>query len=121
LIEVLIALAILVIGYSALLGSQARSLASATEAKFNTQAPLLAESKLAELKSNWSQVTGGEGDFGDDFPGFSWKIEIEDGDVGEDGTLTMNDRALQRVDLTVAWENTGLAYTVTYYGFPEPQ
>lgn len=121
LLEVLIALAILAIGYSALLGSQARSLASATEAKFNTQAPLLADSKLAELKSNWDQAAGGEGDFGDDFPGFTWKFAIEDADIGDGEAMKMNDQPLQRVDLTIAWANTGFTYTVTYYGFPEKQ
>jgi general secretion pathway protein I len=118
LLEVLIALAILAIGYSALLGSQARSLASATEAKFNILAPLLAGSKLAELQANGLTVAENDGDFGEEYPGFTWKIEAEDAEFGNEEPLQMKEQVLKRYDLTIAWADTGLDYTVRYYGFP---
>ena len=116
LLEVLIAIAILAISLSAIFGSQAQSLALAAEAQFNIHAATLARAKLAEYESGIAPVEDGDGDFGDDFPGFAWKIEVEDADLSEILPASVEpEQPLQRVDLTVSWENAGLSYTLRCY------
>ena len=116
LLEVLIAIAILAISLSAIFGSQAQSLALAAEAQFNIHAATLARAKLAEYESGVASVEDGDGDFGDDFPGFAWKIEVEDADLSEILPASVEpEQPLQRVDVTVSWENAGLSYTLRCY------
>ena len=116
LLEVLIAIAILAISLSAIFGSQAQSLALATEAQFNIHAATLARAKLAEYESGVAPVEDGDGDFGDDFPGFAWKIEVQDADLSAILPASAEpEQPLQRVDVTVSWENAGLSYTLRCY------
>jgi general secretion pathway protein I len=49
LLEVMVALAVIAIGLTALLGSHSQSVSLATEAKFNTTVALLAQQKMTEL------------------------------------------------------------------------
>jgi general secretion pathway protein I len=101
LLEVMVAVAILAISMATLFGSQSQSLVLATEAKFNTNASLLAGLKLAELESGRIEPVDDEGDFGADFPGYKWKIVAQEpsADVFERFDLTQG-RLLQ-IDLTV--------------------
>ena len=50
LLEVMVAISILAIALVAVFGSQSQSLSLANEAKFNTTAPFLAQSKMANDK-----------------------------------------------------------------------
>lgn len=116
LLEVLIAIAILAISLSAIFGSQAQSLSLATEAQFNIHAATLARAKLAEYESGVAPLEAGDGDFGDDFPGFVWKTEVQDADLsGGVPTSADLEQPLQRVDLTVSWDDAGLSHTVRCY------
>ena len=116
LLEVLIAIAILAISLSAIFGSQAQSLSLATEAQFNIHAATLAAAKLAEYESGVSPVENGDGDFGDDFPGYVWKVEVQDADLSEYlPTSTNLEQPLQRVDLTVSRDNAKFSHTIRCY------
>jgi len=90
----MIAVAIIAIALTTLLGSQSQSVYFANSVKFETMATLLAQSKMSELS-----LSSNNGDFGDDFPGYTWEatvddIVIEGIDVSE---------YLKQIDLTVAW------------------
>jgi general secretion pathway protein I len=116
LLEVLIAIAILAISLSAILGSQAQSLSLATEAQFNIHAATLAKAKLAEYESGVTPLEDGDGDFGDDFPGFVWKVEVQDADLSEFLPTSADPvEPLQRLDLTVSQDNAVLSYTLRCY------
>ena len=117
LLEVMIAIAILAITLATLYGSQAKSLSYATEARFDYMAPALAAAKLAELESRTRPLVGDKGDFGDDFPGFNWQIEI--GTATFDGieTLASLREPLQQVDVTVQWAGSPYSYSLRYYGY----
>jgi general secretion pathway protein I len=117
LLEVMIAVSIIAIGLVALFGSQSRSLSLATEAHFNNIAPMLASLKLAELQSRIIPLENNEGDFDDDFSGYTWKIEVSDAPLGSFETLENIQDTLQQVTLTVSWGETKYTYSLTHYEF----
>ena len=103
LLEVMVAVAIIAIALTALLGSQGQSVSLAGEAQLATTAPLLAQAKMAELAVSGEErggVSVGEGDFGDDFPGYRWMVTRRDlsADVAADCR-----EFLQGVDVVVTW------------------
>ena len=117
LLEVMIAVSIIAIGLVALFGSQSRSLSQATEAHFNNIAPMLASLKLAELQSGIIPLENDEGDFEDDFSGYTWEIEVSDASLESFETLETIQDPLQQVTLTVSWSETTYTYSITYYEF----
>lgn len=112
-LEVMIAVAIIAIAFVTLIGSQSQSVSIASDSRLNIVASLLAQQKLAELEAlNYDDLTGGGGDFEDDFSQFQWQAEVE--------TLTADeiqiegaDDILKSIDLTISsGENASPIYTV---------
>jgi general secretion pathway protein I len=119
LLEVMIAVSIIAVALVALFGSQSRSLSQATEAHFNVVAPMLASGKLAELVAGTDTPNSDEGDFGEEFPGYRWKLETDI--AGFDGSEVLKnleklENPLQKVELTVLWSDATFQYVLTYYG-----
>jgi len=117
LLEVMIAIAILAITLATLYGSQARSLSYATEARFNYVAPELAAAKLAELQSGTRDLINDSGDFGEDFSGYTWSLEINDATFDNIASLADLKEPLQQIDLTVKRDGVPYRYFLRYYGF----
>ena len=100
LLEIMIAVAIIAIALTTLLGSQSQSVSFANSAQFETMAALLAQSKMSELVIEDSfSLSGNNGDFGDDFPGYTWEAEVNDIIVEEIDVS----QYLKQVDLSVKW------------------
>ena len=79
LLEVMVAMAIIAIALTAVLGLQSQSVSLASEARFNTTAPLLAQRKMAEIEAKEpKEVIDDSGDFGEDFPGYFWELTVRD-------------------------------------------
>jgi len=115
LLEVMVALAVMSIVLVSVYRMHSQSLTMNAAARFYTQAPLLAQSKLAAFET----LSGGgfpedSGDFGEQFPGYRWKISETDvtseilGAVAED---------LKRIDVTVAYNNDQFSYNLRTYRF----
>lgn len=105
LLEVMIAMAIIAIALTAVFGSQSQSVSLASEAKFDTTASLLAQSKMAEIDlMPVEEMVSDSGDFGEDFPGYSWQLSVSS--VMSDMPGKVSDY-LKRVDLTVSWGEDG--------------
>jgi general secretion pathway protein I len=101
LLEVMIAVAIIAIALTTLLGSQSQSVSFANSAKFETMAALLAQSKMSELVTlEKNRLTSDSGDFGDDYPGFTWEVTVSDITIGNIANIS---DYLKQVDLTVTW------------------
>lgn len=99
LLEVMVAMAIIAIALTAVLGLQSQSVSLASETKFNTTAPLLARMKMAELEMEKPEdLTSDSGDFGEDFPGYYWDLTVSD--VTFPGAEDIADR-LRQIDLNV--------------------
>ena len=113
LLEVLIALAIMAIVLVSVYRMHSKTLSMAAANRFYTQAPLLAQSKMAQLEATASEVVSGDsGDFGDGFPGYTWSVSTEDvspealGESAED---------LKRIDVTVFFNENEFEYTIRSY------
>jgi general secretion pathway protein I len=77
LMEVMFALALIGIALTTLLASQSQGLSLANEAKFYTTAAFLAQGKMAEIEiAETDSITNDSGDFGDDYPDYTWEVEI---------------------------------------------
>ena len=121
LLEVMVALAIIAIALTAVLGMQSQSLSLAGEAKFGTTASLLAQAKIAEIETlNPEDLVSGSGDFGDNFDGYSWQTEVND--IVLDDTEGIF-RHLKRIDLNVSWgDSEQYQYGLRFYRFvPEAE
>lgn len=114
LLEVMIALAILAIALTSLFGSQSSSVALAAEARFNIQAPLLAQLQLARIHST-EEIIADSGNFGDDFPGFQWELMVEDALFPESELLSQLEGHLQHLVLVVSWGEELYSYRLDSY------
>lgn len=82
LIEVMIAMAILAIALVTIFQSQSQSISMTGNSRFLTTASLLAQGKMAEVEMiDMKNVRTDSGDFGDGFPGYSWRMEVKDTDL----------------------------------------
>ena len=115
LLEVMVAIAILAISLTALFGSQAQSLSLADETQFNIQAAALAKAKLSEYESGLATPENADGDFGENFPGYAWKVEVQEADLQILASLADLEKPLQRVDLTVTRDDGRLAMALRCY------
>jgi general secretion pathway protein I len=76
LLEVMLAMSILAIALVAVFQSQSQSISMMARSRFDTAAPLLAQAKMAEIEAvSSADLTSDSGDFGDDYPGYSWSFE----------------------------------------------
>ena len=116
LLEVMVAIALIAIALMAVLGSQSQSVSLAGEARFNTTAALLAQSKMAEIESQAPEdLTADSGDFDEDFPGYTWKLAVSN--VIIDRPENVSDH-LKQVDLTISWgEDEQFLYALRVYRF----
>ncbi len=117
LLEVMIAVAIIAIALMAVLGSQSQGLSLAGESIFNRTASLLAQGKMAEIEAVKDQrdLNSDSGDFGDEFPGYTWQLSVND--VFFEGVEKLSDR-LKQIDLEVSWGSDELyQYRLRLYRF----
>ena len=115
LLEVMIALAVMSIVLVSVYRMHSQSLTMNTAARFYTLAPLLAQNKLAELETLSSDgFPNDSGDFGEQYPGYSWRSSIADvssevlGEVADD---------LKQIDLTVSYNNNQFSHSLRTYRF----
>jgi general secretion pathway protein I len=116
LLEVMVAMSIIAIALTALLASQSQSISIAGEAKFSTTAAFLAQSKMAEIGTKTGdELIYDSGDFGDDFPDYSWEMEVQDVVFTEEEAFT---DYVKQVDLTIYWgEGKQYQYSLRLYHF----
>lgn len=101
LLEVMVAVAIIAIAMVTLLGSQSQSVSVADRGRYTVDVALLAQHRLALLETEpFEDIASDSGDFGEDYPGFAWRTEVEE-ISGEDLDLKDADGLLKRVDLVV--------------------
>jgi len=82
LLEVMIAMAILAITLVVVFQSQSQSISMAGRARFETTASFLAQSKIAEIEAAEAEnVVSGSGNFGDDFPDYSWQVNVTEAKI----------------------------------------
>ena len=101
LLEVMISIAILAIALTVLLGNQGQSLRLAEESRFSFTAALLIREKISELEASGEEVFTSEGDFGEQYPGLYWSVEVDTPDFGDNLSLEGSEQFLQLLDIKV--------------------
>jgi general secretion pathway protein I len=116
LLEVMVAVAIIAIALTAVLGSQSQSVSLASEAKFNTTASLLAQSKMAEMEIKKPEdLASDSGDFGEDFPGYTWQVTLSPVIFGSPENVADH---LSEVEIEISWgEDERYKYIIRQYLF----
>jgi general secretion pathway protein I len=114
LLEVMVAVAVIAIGLTALLGSHSQSVSLAAEAKFYTTAALLAQRKMAELElAGFQDLDHEAGDFGEDFSGYRWEVQAGAMDLQGYETVT---KYIKQIKLAIQWGESGqYTYTVKFF------
>lgn len=117
LLEIMVAISIIAIALIAVYRLYAQTLSMNQYQIFNTQAPMLAQKKMAELFNlSSNELVDDGGGFGDDFEGYTWKTSVESvssemlGDMAED---------LKRIDLTISFNSDERTYRLRAYRFVE--
>jgi len=116
LLEVMVAMSIIAIAMTAVLSSQSQSISLASEAKFSTTAALLAQSKMAETEwGNRLDLASDSGDFEEDFPGYTWQVNVED--VSMDLPENVSNH-LKEMTVIISWGEEGVyQYQLKAYRF----
>ncbi len=115
LLEVMVALAVMSIVLVSVYRMHSQSLMMNTAARFYTQAPLLAQSKMAAFVSlSEGGFSEDSGDFGEEFPGYSWKVSQKDITSEVLGTVAED---LKQIDVTVSFNDDQFSYNLRTYRF----
>jgi general secretion pathway protein I len=113
LLEVITAVAIMSIVLVSVYKLHSQSITMNTEARFYTQAPMLAQAKLAELETgSEDEIADDSGEFGENFPGYTWSVAVDSVDTEALGEISED---LQRIDVTVFYNNDEYVYRFRTY------
>ena len=113
LLEVMVAVAIMSIVLVSVYRLHSQSLAMNTETRFYTQAPLLAQSKLAEMETGEdAEFTNDSGNFGEEFAGYSWNVAVDEVDIEALGEISQD---LKKIEVTVAYNDNEFIYNLRTY------
>jgi general secretion pathway protein I len=115
LLEVMAALCILAIVLVSIYRLHAQTVSMNGEVRFYATAPMLAQLKMAEVESKSPEdLVDDSGDFGDEFPNYSWNIVIEDVESTELGNVAKD---LKKIDLLISFDNNAFTYSLRNYIF----
>lgn len=115
LLEVMAAVSIIAIVLVSVYRLHAQTVSMNYSARFYVTAPMLAQTKMAEIEANGEvEMEDDSGDFGDEFPGYRWKAEIEDVESKELGNVADD---LKAINVLVSLNNDELIYTLKTYRF----
>lgn len=99
LLEVMVALGIAAIVLVAVYRLQAQSITMEGIARFHTLAPLLAQQLVTEIELQAPEIPAADsGDFGEDYPGYTWTLKTADVDAFLD---TSGRALLKQIDLEI--------------------
>jgi general secretion pathway protein I len=118
----MVAVSIIAIVLTAVYRLHSQTLMMTIGARFYTVAPLLAQNKLVDIElSSAQELAQGTGDFGKDFPAYSWEVEIEDIDSDQLKTgaaqLKSAVEKLKRIDIKVLFNQGEMVYNLRTYRF----
>lgn len=116
LLEVMIAFSIIAIVITTLWGLHSKTVYLNLNSQFDTQAPFLAEIRLAQIlaeKKLENDVTE-EGDFGEEFPGYVWKNSVSK--VASETLGTLADK-VKKIEVSVSFNEDEFNYTMVSYQF----
>ena len=115
LLEIMVAISIIAIVLVSVYKMHAQTVSMNNEVRFYTTAPMLAQLKMAEIKSESLEDIGDDsGDFGDEFPDYRWNVVIDDVESEALGSIAKN---LKKIDLLVSLNNDEFIYNLRTYKY----
>lgn len=115
LLEVMVALSIIAIVLVSVYRLHAQTVSMNNEVRFYVTAPMLAQIKMAEIKSESLEDIGDDsGDYGDEFPDYRWNIVIDDVESTALGNIAKN---LKKIDLLISFNNDEFTYNLRAYKY----
>ena len=115
LLEVMAAISIIAIVLTAVFKLHMQTISMNNTARFYTTAPLLAQTRIAILETSDDISEGSEsGDFGDDFPGYTWTVTIEQIE-DESEVLGSTAQDLKKIDVMVDYNDGEFSYGFRTY------
>ena len=113
LMEVMVALSVVAIALMAIYRMHTQTLFMDARGRFDTVAVMLARQKLADIETlNLADLTNDSGDFGDDHPGYAWKIQSE---LVSSDLIREDGPALTQIRLTISLNDDASQFTLTTY------
>ena len=115
LLEIMVAVSIIAIVLVSIYIMQAQTISMNYEARFYATAPLLAQFKMTEQETkSLEDLTSDSGNFGDDFPGYSWSMAVDD---VESEALGDTAKDLKKIDVVIFLNNDEFTYNLRTYRF----
>jgi len=115
LLEVMVALSIIAIVLVSVYRMHAQTVSMNNEVRFYVTAPMLAQIKMAEIKSESLEDIGDDsGDYGDEFPDYRWNMVIDDVESTALGNIA---RDLKKIDLLISFNNDEFTYNLRAYKY----
>lgn len=115
LLEIMVAISIIAIVLVTVYRMHAQTLSMNYSARFYAIAPMLAQKKMVEIESEGQEdLADDSGDFGDEFPGYRWRVAIEDVESKALGGVAEN---LKKIDILVTLNNDEFTYSIRTYKF----
>ena len=96
------ALSIIAIVLVSIMRLQGQTISMNETIRFYTIAPLLAQSKMSEISQDPLADISGSGDFGTDFPGYTWEAQISDLQID---VVESHEIKLKKVDIIIQLNN----------------
>ena len=117
LLEIMVAMAIIAIVLVAVYKMHHQTIDMNNAASFHTRAPLLAQKKIAQIKSRTlNDIADDEGGFGEGFADYHWQMTVED---VESELLGDEARRLKKIDMIVSHGQDEMTYQLRFYKFYE--
>ena len=115
LLEIMVAVSIIAIVLVSIYKMQAQTISMNYEARFYATAPMLAQFKMTEQETkSLEDLTSDSGNFGDDFPGYSWSMAVDD---VESEALGNTAKDLKKIDVTIFLNDDEFTYSLRTYRF----
>lgn len=115
LLEVMLAVSIIALVLVSVYKMHAQTIVMNFAANFYTTAPLLANGKIVEFETKpLDELEEDSGRFGDEFPGYSWNVAIEDVESEALGNIAKD---LKKIDVTVSFNDDEFTYSLRTYRF----
>ncbi len=108
----MVALCIVAIVLVSVYRLQSQTIELDTRTRFDTIAPMLAQLKLGETLVDLKNATSGAGDFGNDYPGYTWQVTISP--VSSDLLGQVADE-MRRIDVSISFQNDLNTYHLREY------
>ena len=113
LLETMFAVSIIAIALVSIYQLHTRTISMNIDTRFYAVAPFLAQEKLSQLElTPLKEIYDDSGDFGEDFPGYTYKIEIGSIETDMLGAVIED---MRRINITIGFNNNEYTYKLNTY------